>query len=615
MADLVFSRPRYTGGPVDLVFGGEGGGVGSGDATVTITATLPAPTFTALVSYDNRNPRRVSTSARMPHQVANRALPTVRASWRPSAPEVRQERTTWQQADRVAREVDSGWRLPGRILDHRAVRWLTAVPVGTQAAMVHQVAEMVRAQAVAQWLVADPLHVTSRALHQVGQQVHTDRLAAWVLASQLQVLGISRRQVADALALSSLWPWGVARVVPPGREVWPPVDPGGVTPRVPSTHLVFACPPWLGGPVNLVFGRVCAVQPPQPGGVLQILPARFYMSVHSLTAYRLPEMSPVPIYDVSISADQGSFGWTLQINAPANSYHLLAPDGAQRAQVRVILDGLSFDGLVLSRSQRDQFGQRGCSITARSITALLAKPFARQTQHLSTQIRSAQQLALDALEFTGFDLDWGLVDWLVPAGAWSHSGTPLEAVDAIAQAAGGYLQSARSGPTLIVRHLYPDLTGGLPGGPWNWSHPAVVPDVELAPDVLVTVASEEMDGPDINAVYLSGELQGVHGLYRREGTAGEKLAAPITDPLMTSAQVVRQRGRAIIGLGGRKELVTYSLPILAGSGQPGILDIGQLVQINGPQPWRGRVRSVSASAVFGGVVRQSVQIERPLTSV
>ncbi len=614
MADLVFSRPRYTGGPVDLVFG-DSAGTGGGDSTVTITATFSAMTFSALVAYDNRNPRRASTIARLPHQVADRALPETRMGWGTSRQGLREERTTWQQAGRAARETDTGWNRPGRIVDQRAVPWVLAVPAGTQAAFVHQAAEMLRAQALLPWQVAAALHATSRAPHQVGLQVHTDRVVPWLLAARQQALASGGRQVAAAAGLTSLWPWDVARVIPPGREVWPPVDPGTVTPRVPSTHLVFGCPPWLGGSVNLVFGRVCVLPPPEPGAPLQILPARFYMSVHDLIAYRLPELVPVPIYDVSISADRGSFGWSLQINAPASSYDLLAPDGAQRAQIRVVLDGLAFEGLVLARAQREQFGQRGCSITARSITALLARPFARQTQRLSTETRSAQQLALDALEFTDFALDWGLVDWLVPAGAWSHSGTPLEAVQAIAEAAGGYLQSARSGPTLLVRHPYPDLVGGLPGGPWNWSHPTVVPDVELAPDALVTLASEEMDGPDINAVYLSGEMQGVHGLYRRDGTAGEKLAVPVTDPLMTEAQVVRQRGRSIVGAGGRKELVTYSLPILSGPGQPGILDIGQLVQINVSQPWRGRVRSVNASAVFGGVVRQSIQIERPLTSV
>ena len=57
--------------------------------------------------------------------------------------------------------------------------------------------------------------------------------------------------------------------------------------------------------------------------------------------------------------------------------------------------------------------------------------------YLLPELFTAQQLALQALDLTGYTLDWDLTDWLVPAGAWSHSGTPLAAVQAIVEAARG----------------------------------------------------------------------------------------------------------------------------------------------------------------------------------
>jgi len=210
------------------------------------------------------------------------------------------------------------------------------------------------------------------------------------------------------------------------------------------------------------------------------------------------------------------------------------------------------------------------------------------------------------------DLDWGIPDWLVPAGAWSHTGTPLAAVQAIVEAAGGYLLSHRTDETLLARHPYPDHAGGALGVPWEWSDPAIPADVELAPDAVMVTGTERADGPDINAVYVSGVSQGVRALYKRAGTAGDKLATPVTDSLITAADVARMRGRSIVGAGGPKHLVSLELPVLTGASQPGVLDVGQLVQVNHSAPWRGRVRSVSVAAKFGDKVRQTVQIEQHL---
>lgn len=339
------------------------------------------------------------------------------------------------------------------------------------------------------------------------------------------------------------------------------------------------------------------------------------MAVHSLVAHRLPDLTPIPIYDLSLSADAGSFGWTFSASAPVSAFDALAPSSGLPAQVRFTLDGLTFAFAVDSLQRTEEFGRRSVRFAGRSITALLARPYARETTRSNPGApATAQQLAEQALDLSGVALDWGLTDWLVPAGAWSHSGTPLAAVQAIVEAAGGYLQSHRSAAALLARHPYPELPGGLPGGPWNWYAPGVVPDVELAPDAIITSAIERRDGADINGVYVSGTTQGVLALVKRTATAADKLASLITDPLITAQEAALQRGLATLGAAGPKHLVTISLPVLTGASQPGVLDVGQLVQVNTTTPWRGRVRSVSVDARMPSV-RQSVQIERHLETV
>jgi hypothetical protein len=378
---------------------------------------------------------------------------------------------------------------------------------------------------------------------------------------------------------------------------------------VPNTHLLFACQAWAGGPVRLVFGHVCDT-PAWPNAPIYILPARFYMAVHQIEAKRLPDNTPIGIFDVSLSADTGSWAWTFSASCKPAAFDLLAPSGSTPATLQITLDGLQWVFIVDSLQRQEAFGQRSVKVAGRSATAIIGQPYARTTARLSNADYTAQQLAVQAVDLTDVAVDWGIDDWLVPAGAWSHDGTPLEAVQAIAEAAGGYVNSHRSQPTLLVRHPYPTLPGGIPGGPWNWGSATFAADVELAPDALVTKGIERKDGPDLDGVYVSGTTQGVLAHVKRTGTAGAKLASMLTSPLITAPIAAQQRGLSVLGAAGAKHMVQISLPVLTGASQPGVLDVGQLVQINESTPWRGRVRSVSVAA--SKAVRQTVTLERHL---
>lgn len=612
-ANLVFSRARHTGGPVNLVFGGAGGGdLPPPDPVVaTFTVAFPAASWSGVALYDNRNPRRAVSTASVHHQVAARALPTTAAPWGLSARQLSEHAASWGTAEQAANETATPWAPSARVLHQVGNAWGLGDARGADLQAPHQRAASVKAQALAPWQLADHAHATAGLAHQVARSLIAQALAAHQVATARHVTlqapaGVGTARGSDLLVL-----WEVAGRVAPGREVWPPVDPGAITPRVPDPHLVFACPPWLGGGVHLVFGHVCGL-PTGPKAPIYILPARFYMSVHSLVAHRLPDLTEIPIYDLSLSADAGSFGWTFSASAPVGAFDALAPSSGLPAQVRFTLDGLQFVFAVDSLQRTEEFGRRSVRFAGRSVTALLARPYARETTRgNASAAATAQQLAEQALDLTGVTLDWGLTDWLVPAGAWSHSGTPLAAVQAIVEAAGGYLQSHRSAATLLARHPYPELAGGIVGGPWNWSAPGVVPDVELAPDAIITSAIERRDGADINGVYVSGTTQGVLALVKRAATAADKLASLITDPLITAQEAALQRGLATLGAAGPKHLVSISLPVLTGPSQPGVLDVGQLVQVNTTTPWRGRVRRVNVDARMPSV-RQSVQIERHL---
>lgn len=611
--DLVFSRPRYVqGDPLDLVFGDT---LGPEILPLSLQGTLylEAPEATGTLLYDNRLPATVSTRIMARHQVAATAQVQPVAPWSQPAPADQASASAWQSADRADAAPVAPWDKTERANTPARTAWKAATPVAQQRGMVYQVCTPLDVLSAIGWQLAAPATVNLLAPHQVADVLQQLRTVSAQQGARISARAHAPHQVATPAQRAIRARWKVAaQLIPPGLTVLVPPGEGGITPHPVSLDLVFACPPYeQGAPLDLVFGHVC-LPPVGPGAPLFILPARYYMAVHSLQAWRLPDMLPLPILEFRYSSDRGSFGWSFTLSLRRSAFDDLAPISGVPARVRVEADGIRFDMLVDDLSRDEAHGQRDVKVTCSSLTAVLAAPLARDTQRLSAATFTAQQLALQALEFTGVSLSWGLTDWLVPAGAWSHTGTPLGAVATIVGAAGGYLQSHRYLPELQALHPYPDLTGGILGGPWNWGLAGVTPAVELSPLSLVTIGVKREDGPDLNAVYVSGATQGVSGLYRRDGSAGDKLPSPIIDPLITAVEVVRQRGRAVIGAAGPKHRITASLPVLTGPSQPGILSVGQLIQVNESTPWRGMVRGVSGSFRHGAEVRQTLEIERHL---
>lgn len=635
-ADLVFSKlsPASTA----LVFGEE---FVPDTTLITITGTLPA--MTVLIRMVP--PAKITIIGTLP---AMTFAAEARYLTNTQRPDINQVHTLAQ----VATTVEGGITQPGQhgqttnngfaapwadALASSSIVGVTAnqaapLPVDTGASFTEGISARTGASTSAQdgdpqWLrffsqFQDANRLAAQRLHGQFEEGLRDRrpnlLSLFQEATRRAAVRY-RGTVQPGVPVSRYWSslFQYAQVPPPGQYVPPVIVPP--QPGYWGTALVFMCPPLL--MPELVFGTAPCF-PITPSAGLAILPARFYMTTHTIYAQRLPDLVDIPIFEATIAADSGSYCWSLSASGPASLFTLLAPVDGLPAQIRVILDGLPWVFAIDQMTRNATFGKTGVSLQGRSVTALIAAPYLRATTRNNATDRTANQLALDALYGTGVDLDWGvgsgalanagLTDWLVPAGAWSHSGAALDAVQAIVNAAGGYLQSHRSSPTLQARHPYGQRVGDNPGAPWGWMTGAA--DVELATDALITESIARADGPDINAVYVSGTSTGVLALVKRTGSAADKLAAMATDPLITHADAARQRGLAILGAGGYKYNISLELPVLTGSGQPGVLDVGQLVQVNASVPWRGRVRSVSVSSRRPSL-RQSVTLERHLETV
>lgn len=599
--DLILASPLDTAHPVDLTFGAEAGG---GTSTQTGTAALvaPLPGLTAAGVYLNNVSRGPTAGASSHWQAGTARAAQPVAGWTQAARISQQEQAPWGAATPLHQAATSPMRDQQRVDGNRSVPWQASQALQRAAGLPWQDMQPVRRAAAAPFQAAAPLQQQAASPWQErGRHIRPATLAAWQETQRILRQMSSRYGSGSRAVLGLRAPHQDARHPPPGHSTTTPpppppspcyTPPAGdrvdlllITPWMPSTTLLLRCRDF-----DLPAGSVIPYQ-------------RTYMAVHSITVVRLPDLTPVPITEATISTDADSYCWSLNATGGADLLDLLAPSAGEPAQLRITVDGMSWVFAAEQLARRRAFGQTRVTVTGRSVTALIGAPYRAETSYANTADRLAEQLVTQALDLTGIGHDWQLTDWLVPAGAWSHFGTPLAAVLRVAESVGAVVQSDRTAPTLRLLPRYPVL-------PWQWSSAGVAPDVQLPLASIISDGWERRDAPPYNRAIVAGQNQGVVGIVTRTGTAGDLAAPLITDALITAADAARQRAEAILGAAGAQSLVSLDLPVLTGGTLPGVLGVNQLVEIVEPaETWRGMVRSVSLK-VGWPKVRQSVTLER-----
>lgn len=603
MADLVFKRPRYTGGPVELVFGVTGGESPALPSRAYGTSGLGGPGGFGLARYDNKNPRRVSTTAAAGWQKAAPTPKDTDSGWGNTARRLDGVDVAWATAAVARLETDTAWGLSGKVEHANRSGWEAGQPVQAQFDAVHQTAARLLQQCLSGWQVAVPVQITVGSDWQTGRPAMAQIVVDMADALRLQALGMMPWQVAGKADRVHLVPWQVARPVPPGKEVWPPPGPGEpVTPRVPSAHLVFKCPPWMGGPVNLVFGRVCEPEEPPPPGLVVVPVRSVYMVINSANLRRVDNNQVLPTFGSTLTLDVDSWTWTVTADMPVEAQPLLnRTNPAEPVEVELTINGAPYRALVENVTRNRTWGNWRISVRCRGLASVLDEPYAPQQTFFSATARTAQQLMADALtingESIGWGIDWGITDWLVSAGAWSHQGSMISAVNRIAQAAGAYVQPHATAKTLRVLPRYPSV-------PWSWG--SVTPDFQLPADVVSVENVEWVDRAAYNRVFVSGTEWGVNGQVTRQGTAGDLVAPMVSDSLITHVDAARQRGIAELGRGGRWANMSLRIPVLD---ETGLILPGKFVRyVEGGEAAVGIVRSIQV-ADNGTEIWQTLGVE------
>lgn len=381
-----------------------------------------------------------------------------------------------------------------------------------------------------------------------------------------------------------------AKAPNPGvSQIGPPVEPPEEPCYVPSPDLVFAAP-WSAD-TNLVFYCERHDGPgPDPDPDTIIVPIRrIYTVINSASLRRVDDDTLIPTMGMSLTIDVDSWTWGFSARTPGYALPLLEPVGGAPVDVVATINGVAYRAIIEGISRDRTFGRSDLVVTGRGRAAVLDAPYSPVMTFRNENERSVQQLANDVLTFNGVSLGWDVdagwkpEDWLVPAGVFSHQGTYIAALNAIAASAGAYLQPHPTAKAFNVLKRYP-------AKPWEWND--VVPDFELPADVVQREGITWVDKAIYNRVYVRSS--GSSGIWQvnRAGTAGDIEAPMITDQLVTSGVGARQRALPVLADVGRQAIVSLRMPVLE---ETGIIPPGKFVRyVDGGTTRIGLVRTTAA---------------------
>lgn len=407
-------------------------------------------------------------------------------------------------------------------------------------------------------------------------QIQPEALAAWLLSAKVD-------EAAHA-------PWGgpMAQVQPEALSPW------GKAVALDVLRWI----PWTQYSRQLATGWGVVIPDPSTPDITETIfvpVRRVYIVINEASLRRVDGSIPLPTINMSLSLDVDSWAWSFSAALPGSALPNLEPatSGAP-VEVEAMINGVAYRALVESIGRERTFGRNDIRVQGRGKTALLDAPFAPSQNFFNTGDRTAWQLMDDVLTVNsvpmGWVVDWLLEDWLVPAGVFSQQGSHINALNAIAAAAGGYIQPHAS---LDMIHVLPRYAAA----PWDWA--SVTPDFDLPSDVTTREGIEWVERARYNRVFVSGQQAGVLGQVTRGGTAGDLLAPMVTDALITTAAAARQRGLSLLANTGRQANVTLRLPVLP---LTGVITPGKFVQYT------------DASVVRRGIVR-STNIEVGLPDI
>lgn len=328
--------------------------------------------------------------------------------------------------------------------------------------------------------------------------------------------------------------------------------------------------------------------------------------VHDLQIYRTSDGAIIDADNIQLEIDTESWAWGVNAQLlSAEAYDRVQPTVNGPVDLTIQIDGQAFRFLAeTTMLDRKNTSKPARMVSGRGRSALLGDPYSHARSRTEATGKTAQQLATDELEFTGWTLEWSPPDWFVPGGVWSYpSHTPIAAIIDVAQSIGAFVAPDPATDTLRIISRFPEA-------PWNWA--TSIPDYIIEANPIKGITQRWGERPEFNKAWALGEEQGVIVSSTRTGTAGDRSAPQAIHPLITHVDAGRERGRVELSKGGKRLEVTLTMPYMGGAHGPGLIVPGKLLEVEDPRgTWRGLVQGVKILATQTSV-EQVLTIDRRL---
>lgn len=332
---------------------------------------------------------------------------------------------------------------------------------------------------------------------------------------------------------------------------------------------------------------------------------------NSVSLVRSDDGREIKMLSFSVGIDSNSYTWSFSATVPLSELSKVDTAHEQRIGVDFTCNGNLWRFILDSCDDSVSFGESSLTIKGKSRAMLLANPYATQRGFKFDNGMSARQIAEAELNRngvpSGFTLDWqlaGVNGWNVPANTYSYSNkTPINSLQWIAEAAGGFINADMSADILHVLAHYP-----VPS--WEWA--AQTPSINLTQSLITSRSRGRINKPSYNGVTIYGENDnGIGALIKRTGTSGGYQPPMVTSDLMTDQLAAISRGKMILSDTGDIGNIGISMPLVA---DIGVLKPSTLIGVNDGESWIGMVRGTTITGRLSSnralEIEQSIDVER-----
>lgn len=369
--------------------------------------------------------------------------------------------------------------------------------------------------------------------------------------------------------------------------------------------LDFVCK-WLSSDASLNFGADCQQEQPDTTPLKGII-----FVTNSVALTRTDDGREIKLLGFSVGIDSNSYTWSFSATVPLSELSKVDTAHEQQIGVDFVCNGNLWRFILDGCDDSASFGASSLTIKGKSRAMLLASPYSSQRGFKYDTAMSARQIAEDELNRggvpSGFTLDWqlaGVNGWDIPANTYSYSNkTPINSLQWIAEAAGGFINAHMSEDIIHVLANYP-----IPS--WEWA--SQTPGINLPMSLITSRSRGRVNKPAYNGVTIYGENDnGIGALIKRTGTAGGYQPPMVTSDLMTDTAAAISRGKMILSDTGDIGNIGISMPL---HGDIGVLKPSTLIGVNDGESWVGMVRGTTITGRLSSnralEIDQSIDVER-----